>query len=164
MSQSLILLASVAAVLVLLASSASAQNTVELQSAMGSSTLTVMVQYVAGGGAPPAREPGQLGPSGPRWVESPAPGVVVRVVRADTSPTAPVASAATDETGHATFTLPAGAYLVVVPTAPSDSPGRWGPVITRQLPDGTLVSGMANVDLRPDASSEVIISLVAPLP
>jgi len=161
MSEPRTLVASVVTMLVLLTSSTSAQNAMALQS---TSMLTVTVQYVAISGVQPSRELGQLDPNRRRSVESPAPGVAVRAVLADTSPTTPVASATTDETGHATFTLPAGSYLVVVPTAPNDFPGLWRAVITRQLPDGTLVSGVQSVDLAPGATGDVTISLVAPMP
>jgi hypothetical protein len=164
MSTSLPLLASVAAVLVLLASAARAQDTVALQSPMENGTLTVQVQYLAGGGAPPAREPGQTRPGSSRWRESPAAGVAVQAMLADTAAPTRVASATTDQAGQAVFTLAAGSYLIVVPRAPSAFPGLWQAVISRELPDGTLVSRMANVDLAPGTSTNVTISLVAPLP
>jgi len=123
------------------------------------STVTLTVQFVVHSGVQPA---GGRGAVSPQVV--PAVGVATWAVPAGGPVSPPQATATTDAAGIASFTLPAGAYWMVVPRLTSLPPGIPGGAIATELPDGTPVQGWTRVELTADAGADASIPLTVPLP
>jgi hypothetical protein len=128
-------------------------------SAQSFSSITVTVQFVVLSGVQPAPGRGEVSPR-----TLPAAGITTWVVPAGGPLSPPGATATTDTSGVASFTLPAGSYWVVVPRLASPPPAVPGAAVTTELPDGTLVQGWTPVELAAEASADVTIRLTVPLP
>jgi hypothetical protein len=123
----------------------------------GSAMVTVQVGYSSPGAAPQV-----IGAEGRPPPREPAPDVEVRAVPAGSGSVEPLATARTDQSGTAMLALPPGAYWVYVPTPPPGTDPTAAPTRTR-LPDGTIVSGWAEVALPPGASLTATIDLRFPI-
>jgi len=117
----------------------------------GSGVLVVQARTRSFGGAMPPRDQ-----PAPPPIQQPLAGLTVQVDAAD-APGCPVAAGVTDAEGRATFTLPAGQYVVY---APRDvpSPGFTGGALVGQLPDGRAVYAQAEATVV--AGGEVAATLV----
>lgn len=123
-----------------------------------SASLSVQVQYVGQGGAPPPP-----GVTLPPHVLGPAPQTTVQALPVGDGTATPVASGTTDDTGVVTLTLPPGSYWIVIPSPGGRSVSGPMPPSLTQLPDGTPVFDWKPVDLAPGDSQSLTLSLSVPL-